>query len=80
MEVIVRYANVMNAEELCIITKAYLHYGYHSYLKAVKSENVAQIISEMFFCTTETLPLKEVYHGSMGQCVRVAISGRWEEN
>jgi cis-L-3-hydroxyproline dehydratase len=60
MEVIVRYANVMNAEELCTVTKAHLHCGYHSYLKAVKSENIDQIMSEMFFCSAETFPLKEV--------------------
>lgn len=60
MEVIVRYANVMNAEELCTVTKAHLHCGYHGYLKAVKSESVDTIMSEMFFCSDQTLPLQEV--------------------
>lgn len=60
MEVIVRYANVMNAEELCTITKAHLHCGFHNYLRAVKSENVDEIISEMFFCSDETLLLQKV--------------------
>jgi cis-L-3-hydroxyproline dehydratase len=60
MEVIVRYANVMNAEELCTVTKAHLHCGYHTYLRTVKSGNVDEIISEMFFCSDETLTFQEV--------------------
>lgn len=60
MEVIVRYANVMGAEELCTVTKAHLHCGYHGYLKAVKSADVDRIMSEMFFCADETLSMQEV--------------------
>ncbi|MBW6463831.1 MAG: aconitase X [Dethiobacteria bacterium] len=60
MEVIVRYADVMNADELCTVTKAHLHCGFHTYLKAVKSENVDEIISEMFFCSDETFSLQNV--------------------
>lgn len=60
MELIVRYANVMNARELCTVTKAHLHCGYHTYLRAVESDNIDEIMSEMFFCSDETLPLQKV--------------------
>ncbi len=60
MEVIVRYANVLNAEELCVVTKAHLHCGYHIYLRSLLSDDVDQIMSEMFFCSDESLPFENV--------------------
>jgi cis-L-3-hydroxyproline dehydratase len=60
MEVIVRYANVLDAGELCEVTKAHLHCGFHHYLRTVRSENIDEIMAEMFFCSSETVVMKEV--------------------
>lgn len=60
MEVIVRYANVLGAEELCEVTKAHLHCGAHHYLKSIKSGNIDKVISQMYFCSSETIPLERV--------------------
>lgn len=60
MEVIVRYANVLEAEELCQVTKAHLHCGAHHYLKAIKSGSIDSIISQMYFCSSQTIPLESV--------------------
>lgn len=60
MEVIVRYANVLGAEALCEVTKAHLHCGAHHYLKAVQSEEIDRVISEIYFCSSETVPLDKV--------------------
>jgi cis-L-3-hydroxyproline dehydratase len=60
MEVIVRYAKVLEAEELCQVTKAHLHCGAHHYLKAIKTGTIDSIISEMYFCSSQTIPLENV--------------------
>lgn len=60
LEVIVRYADVLGAEKLCEVTKAHLHCGAHHYLNAVQSGDIDRVISEMYFCSPETVPLTGV--------------------
>jgi len=60
MENIVQYANVLGAEELCEVTKAHVFAGAHSYLHAVESEDIEEVISEMQFCSKEKLSMEKV--------------------
>ena len=47
---IVDYANALGAEELCVVTKATVYFGYHPYLDAVVSEDYDEIFSKMVLC------------------------------
>ena len=60
MENIVSYANVLGAEELCVVTKAHLFCGAHSYMKALQSDNIDEVMSEMHFCSSDKLILDKV--------------------
>ena len=43
----VDYANALGAEELCVVTKATVYFGFHPYLEAIKSEDYDEIFSKM---------------------------------
>ncbi|ATW25154.1 aconitase X [Candidatus Formimonas warabiya] len=60
MEFIVKYAQVLGAEELCQVTKATLFCGAHPYLEVFKSEDIDLIISEMCFCSSEKVILDKM--------------------
>jgi predicted aconitase len=60
LELIVRYACVLGAEELCVVTKAHLHCGAHHYLKVIQSEDIDRVISEMYFCSQIALPMDKM--------------------
>lgn len=60
MEKIVEYANILNAETLCKVTKAHLFCGAHGYLNAVKSDDIEEIISEMHLCSSEKLSFEKM--------------------
>lgn len=55
LEYIVRYGEVLGADELCKVTKAHLFCGAHPYLKAAQSPDMETVISEMCFCSEEKL-------------------------
>jgi len=55
LEFIVRYANVLDAEKLCKVTKAHLFAGAHSYLKAIDLNDIESAVSLMHFCSNEKL-------------------------
>jgi hypothetical protein len=60
IEVIVQYAKVLGAEELCQVTKAHIFCGAHHYLEALKSEDIDEVISEMCFCSKEKVRIDHV--------------------
>lgn len=53
LEVILKYANAVGADELVPVAKASLFCGAHGYTKAMKTENLEALISEMCFCSEE---------------------------
>jgi hypothetical protein len=55
LEFIVRYANVLDAEKLCRVTKAHLFAGAHSYLKTIDLNDIESAVSLMHFCSDEKL-------------------------
>lgn len=60
MELTVRYADVLGAEELCRVTKAHLFCGAHSFLNAMLSDDLDSVLSEMWFCSSEKLKLDKM--------------------
>lgn len=59
MENIVRYANVLGAEELCEVKKAHLFCGAHDYLNAFKGDNrdIDALFSEMHLNSDEKIKM-----------------------
>ncbi len=60
MENILAYARVVEAEELCMVTKAHLFCGAHHYLEVMDSKDIDTVISEMHFCSRKRLVFDEV--------------------
>ena len=60
MENVVKYAHVLGAEKLCVVTKAHLFCGSHSYMRAVNSDDIDEVISEMHFCSSKKVLLDRV--------------------
>lgn len=60
MEMIVQYAHLVGAEELCEVTKATLYCGAHPYLDVFQSEDIDMIISEMCLCSSEKVVLDKM--------------------
>ncbi len=58
MEKVVQYAQVLGAEELCIVTMAHVFCGNHGYLDACKKEDIAEVVSQMQYCSDDVLPLE----------------------
>lgn len=55
LEKIVEYANVLNAEELCEVTKATVYYGAHPYLDVIESDDYNEIFSKMMLCSDDKI-------------------------
>ncbi|MDX2480645.1 MAG: aconitase X catalytic domain-containing protein [Desulfuromusa sp.] len=57
LENIIRYAEVLGAEELCRVTKATLGLGAQPYLNHIRSDDYDQIFSRVYMCTDEVLDI-----------------------
>ncbi|MDO9508723.1 MAG: aconitase X catalytic domain-containing protein [Thermovirgaceae bacterium] len=68
LDFIVKYANVLGAERLCKVSKAHLFCGAHHYLEAVRSKDMDEIMSEMWFCSSEKIPFDAVGCFSQSDC------------
>lgn len=67
---IVDYANALGAEQLCVVSKATVYFGYHPYLDAVKSEDYDEIFSKMVLCSDKIYRLDQFSHECFAQtCV-----------
>ncbi len=67
---IVRYAEILGAEELCEVTKATVFCGAHNYLSVCKSEDIDEVFSRMNLAVDETIPFDRTYENSYTQsCV-----------
>jgi len=77
MELLVRYGEIMEAEELCSVTWADLFCGCHAYLDVANSTDFDKVFSTMALCTQETVPLKRMdagcicYSGVEPDCTEV---------
>ena len=68
LEFIVQYANVLGAESLCRVSKAHLFCGAHHYLEAVRSKDMDEVMSEMWFCSADKTPFDTVGCFSQSDC------------
>jgi hypothetical protein len=77
LQLIVRYASVLGAEELCTVTWADLFCGAHSYLDVAKTNDFDELFSIMSLCTSETAILQSMnancicYSGVEPDCTEV---------
>lgn len=77
MELIVRYGDVVGAEELCSVTWADLFCGCHDYLDVAQSDDFDTVFSKMALCTPDSIPLKRMaphcicYSGVEPDCTEV---------
>ena len=77
LELIVRYGNVLGAEELCRVTWADLFCGFHAYLNVIKSDDIDDLFSRMSLCTSEKVILNQVdprcicYSGVEPDCTEI---------
>ena len=70
LENIVRYAEVLDAEELCEVTKATVFCGAHNYLDVLDSDDPAEVFSRINLAVDETIPFSETYENCYVQsCV-----------
>jgi predicted aconitase len=58
LELIVRYAKAVGAQRLVEIKKAHIFIGAHHYLHSLKSDDIDEIISEMYLNSSETTVLQ----------------------
>lgn len=63
MELIVRYASVLGAEQLCRVTWADLFCGAHHYLDVAGSEDFDRIFARMSLCTEDPVGLETMHRG-----------------
>jgi predicted aconitase len=63
MELVVRYGEIIGAEELCQVTWADLFCGSHAYLDVVPSTDFDEVFSRMALCTCDTLTLDNMAPG-----------------
>ena len=91
MELIVRYATVLGAEQLCKVTWADLFCGAHHYLDVAASDDINRIFATMSLCTDEDVKLETMqrscicYSGVEADCTEIpdrmlAGSARQEKN
>ncbi len=59
LENVLKYAQVVGADELVEISKSTLYFGAHSYLETCKSDNYDEIFSKMYLCTDEIVPIEK---------------------
>jgi len=70
MENIVRYAEVLGAEELCEVTKATVFCGAHNYQKVYPSDDFQEVFSGMQLAADRVIPFTETYNNCYVQsCV-----------
>lgn len=60
MQLIMRYARVVEAQRLCRVIWADLFCGAHAYLDVVDSDDFDTVFSRMSLCTDETVPLDKM--------------------
>lgn len=60
LEIVVQYAKVLGAEELCEISKAHLFCGAHHYLNVVKLDDMEEVLSEMCLCSSEKIKIDKM--------------------
>jgi predicted aconitase/predicted aconitase with swiveling domain len=53
LEHIAEYAKILNASELCVVTKAQLFVGAYPYMDSFPSKDVDEVLSEMYLNTDE---------------------------
>lgn len=76
---IVKYAEVLGAEELCEVTKATVYLGAHPYLDVVNSDNYDEIFSEMLLCSDKTVKIDKFCENCFSQtCVAPCDQYVWE--
>lgn len=76
---IVRYAEALDAEELCEVKKATLYFGAHPYLDVVDSDNYDDIFSKMYLCSDKSIEMGEFSKGCYCQtCVAPCDQYEWE--
>jgi len=61
MENIVRYAEILGAQELCEVTKATVFCGAHNYLSVCKSDDIHEVFSKMNLAVDEIVPFDQTY-------------------
>ena len=77
IELIVRYAQVLGAEELCTVTWADLFCGCHAYLDVFESDDFDAVFSKMSLCSESPVKLKAMadhcicYSGVEPDCTEV---------
>lgn len=59
LENVIKYAQVVGADELVEITKSTLYFGAHSYLESTESEDYDEVFSKYYLCTDEKIALGE---------------------
>ena len=68
MEFIVRYANVLGAEELCDVSRATLFIGAQHYLDCYPvNENYKKIFSEFYLCSDEEVDFPDISESCKAQ-------------
>ena len=63
MELMVRYGEIIGAEELCSVTWADLFCGHHDYLEVASTSDFDEIFSRMALCSNETSKLEQMAPG-----------------
>jgi hypothetical protein len=70
LENILRYAEVLGAEELCEVTKATVFCGAHNYLNIKPSDNPDEVFSRMNLAVDETISFDRTYENcTIQSCV-----------
>lgn len=81
LENVLKYAQVVGADELVEISKSTCYFGAHSYLETCKSDNYDEIFSKMYLCTDEVVPLGKFADTCYCQtCVQPCDTYDWEFN
>ena len=63
IELIMRYGEVLGADELCRVTWADLFCGWHEYLEVAQSDDFDAVFSKMSLCTDSPVELKAMSDG-----------------
>jgi predicted aconitase len=80
LENTVSYAEVLGAEELCVVTKATVFCGRHGYLDACGEEDFDAVFSKAQLGSDDTIPFDSVSSSCQTQsCVAPCESVRWAE-
>ena len=70
LENIVRYAEILNAQGLCEVTKATVFCGAHNYLQVLETDDANEVFSRINLASSETVPFTETdAHCYIQSCV-----------